>query len=64
MTGVQTCALPISRGDWVEQAWAILQPVLDAWGAGGEPSPYEAGTWGPPEADEFIGRAGGTWHRP
>src|SRR5207244_3194127 len=21
-----------ARGDWVEQAWALLQPVLDAWG--------------------------------
>jgi glucose-6-phosphate 1-dehydrogenase len=53
-----------ARGDWVEQAWAILQPVLDAWGERGEPSPYEAGTWGPPEADELIRRDGGAWHTP
>jgi glucose-6-phosphate 1-dehydrogenase len=53
-----------ARGDWVEQAWAILQPVLDAWTAKGEPLPYEASTWGPPDADEFIRREGGAWHTP
>ncbi|MBI3636049.1 MAG: glucose-6-phosphate dehydrogenase, partial [Candidatus Rokubacteria bacterium] len=26
-----------ARGDWVEQAWAVIQPVLDAWGE--EPAP-------------------------
>jgi glucose-6-phosphate 1-dehydrogenase len=53
-----------ARGDWVEQAWKILQPILDAWAAGGEPAPYEAGTWGPREADEFIQREGAKWHTP
>ncbi|HEV8473530.1 MAG TPA: glucose-6-phosphate dehydrogenase [Methylomirabilota bacterium] len=54
-----------ARGDWVEQAWALLQPVLDAWGSGlaGLPT-YEAGTWGPPEADAFITRDGGAWRQP
>jgi glucose-6-phosphate 1-dehydrogenase len=53
-----------ARGDWVEHAWSLLQPVLDVWAAGGEPQPYEAGTWGPPAADEFIRRDGGIWHQP
>ena len=53
-----------ARADWVEQAWKILQPILDAWSAGGDPAPYEAGSWGPPEADEFIRREGGAWHTP
>jgi len=53
-----------ARGDWVEQAWKILTPILDAWAAGGEPAPYEAGTWGPHEADEFIKREGASWHTP
>ena len=53
-----------ARGDWVEQAWAVLQPVLDAWGEGGEPLPYEAGTWGPADADEMIRRDGGAWYAP
>jgi glucose-6-phosphate 1-dehydrogenase len=53
-----------ARGDWVEHAWKILQPVVDTWASGGEPSPYEAGHWGPPEADELIRRIGGAWHTP
>jgi glucose-6-phosphate 1-dehydrogenase len=53
-----------ARGDWVEQAWSLLQPVLDVWSAGGEPAPYEAGTWGPPSADDLIRRESGAWHSP
>ncbi|HEV8617398.1 MAG TPA: glucose-6-phosphate dehydrogenase [Methylomirabilota bacterium] len=54
-----------ARGDWVEHAWALLQPVLDTWGRtpAGLPT-YEAGSWGPPEADAFISRDGGTWRQP
>jgi glucose-6-phosphate 1-dehydrogenase len=50
-----------ARGDWVETAWAILSPVLEAWSAHGLPAPYEAGTWGPAEADRFIARDGVAW---
>jgi glucose-6-phosphate 1-dehydrogenase len=50
-----------ARGDWVEAAWAILSPVLAAWGEHGTPAPYEAGTWGPAEADQFIARDGVAW---
>jgi glucose-6-phosphate 1-dehydrogenase len=53
-----------ARADWVEQAWKILQPILDAWSTRGEPASYEAGAWGPAEADEFIRRDGGVWHTP
>jgi glucose-6-phosphate 1-dehydrogenase len=53
-----------ARGDWVERAWKILTPILDAWSAAGEPAPYEAGTWGPRDADEFIARDGASWHTP
>ena len=53
-----------ARADWVEQAWSILQPILDAWAAGGDPASYEAGSWGPPEADAFIKRDGASWHTP
>jgi glucose-6-phosphate 1-dehydrogenase len=53
-----------ARGDWVELAWKVLTPILDAWSAGGEPFPYEAGGWGPAQADEFIARDGGSWHAP
>jgi glucose-6-phosphate 1-dehydrogenase len=49
-----------ARQDAVEQAWRVIQPVLD------DPPPvviYEAGTWGPPEADGLIAGEGG-WHNP
>jgi glucose-6-phosphate 1-dehydrogenase len=52
-----------SRGDWIEQAWRLTQPVLDHWAKTPGPLPeYEAGSWGPVEADAFIARNGGTWH--
>jgi glucose-6-phosphate 1-dehydrogenase len=50
-----------ARADWVEAAWAILSPVLDAFSARGAPAPHEAGTWGPAEADQFIARSGAAW---
>ncbi len=54
-----------TRRDEVEAAWAIAQPILDAWddpGAG--PRPYEAGTWGPAKAEAMIERDGRSWRRP
>jgi glucose-6-phosphate 1-dehydrogenase len=54
-----------SRGDWIEQAWRFTQPVLDHWARTPGPLPqYEAGSWGPAEADAFIARDGGRWRRP
>jgi len=40
--------------------------VLDAWAqdAASQLSLYEAGSWGPTEADAFIARDGGTWRKP
>ncbi|NMM87210.1 glucose-6-phosphate dehydrogenase [Rhodococcus sp. SRB_17] len=48
----------------VELSWEILDPVLEHWAAGGKPEPYEAGTWGPPSADEMMNRTGREWRRP
>jgi glucose-6-phosphate 1-dehydrogenase len=54
-----------SRGDWIEQAWRLTQPILDHWATAPGPLPqYEAGSWGPTEADAFIARDGGHWRRP
>jgi glucose-6-phosphate 1-dehydrogenase len=54
-----------ARGDWIEQAWKLTQPILDHWAKSRGPLPqYEAGSWGPPEADAFIARNGGKWRRP
>jgi glucose-6-phosphate 1-dehydrogenase len=54
-----------SRGDWIEQAWRLTQPILDHWATAPGPLPqYEAGSWGPAESDAFIARDGGKWRRP
>ncbi|AIK85236.1 glucose-6-phosphate dehydrogenase [Corynebacterium glutamicum] len=48
----------------VELSWKILDPILEAWDADGEPEDYPAGTWGPKSADEMLSRNGHTWRRP
>ena len=55
-----------ARGDWVEQAWDILKPVMDAWSSAPPPQfpSYEAGTWGPPEAARIITEPGAIWRTP
>ena len=54
-----------ARGDWVEHAWAVLEPVLRAWsdGGGAKFPNYDTGSWGPSEADLFIERDGRKWRR-
>jgi glucose-6-phosphate 1-dehydrogenase len=52
-----------NRADEVKAAWEFTDPIIQAW----HDSParnlpvYEAGTWGPPGADEFIERDGRSW---
>jgi glucose-6-phosphate 1-dehydrogenase len=54
-----------ARGDWVEEAWKLLEPVLTAWKSAPPAASYEAGTWGPQEADTFItGWDGWAWRNP
>ena len=43
------------RSDEAMAAWRIVQPVLDGWVADGTPTPYTAGTDGPPAPDGFFG---------
>ena len=53
-----------SRGDLVEAAWKIAQPILDYWQK--TPAPefpnYSRGTWGPKEASEMLNREGRRWY--
>ena len=54
------------RHDWIELAWSLLTPVLEAWESRpphGFPN-YQAGTWGPEEADALMERDGRQWRRP
>jgi glucose-6-phosphate 1-dehydrogenase len=49
-----------AREDSVEEAWRVVQPVLEH----PEPVlPYEPGSWGPPEADRVI-EGDDCWHAP
>jgi glucose-6-phosphate 1-dehydrogenase len=53
------------RSDEVDQAWQIVQPILEAWQS--RPFPlagYAAGTWGPRAADSLIERDGRRWRNP
>ena len=54
-----------TRADEVEEAWSIVDPIVEAWAE--EPPPpfpnYDAGTWGPEEADDLLARDGRRWRR-
>ena len=53
-----------NRADMVEDAWRVVQPILDAWGAGGTPAMYASGAAGPKEADDLLAHDGGRHWRP
>jgi len=52
-----------ARHDFVEASWALVTPIHQAWAAprAKPPARYEAGEWGPREADELIGADGRRW---
>jgi glucose-6-phosphate 1-dehydrogenase len=53
-------ATRFTRQDSVEEAWRVMQPLLDA------PPPvfaYAPGSWGPAEGDKLLAGHGG-WHHP
>jgi glucose-6-phosphate 1-dehydrogenase len=53
------------RTDEVEQAWRIVDPMLEAFGNDAcVLAKYEAGTWGPAEADALIEADGRKWRKP
>ncbi|MCC7406826.1 MAG: glucose-6-phosphate dehydrogenase [Phycisphaeraceae bacterium] len=66
-----TLLLDAMRGDQtlfkqrqeIEQAWRIVQPVLNTWAGDTEASlpTYAAGTWGPTDADYFMAKQGRQW---
>src|SRR5579859_1544411 len=54
------------RGDSVEAAWSIVDPILDVWSAArtGTVPTYPAGTWGPKASDQLLERDGRQWYNP
>jgi glucose-6-phosphate 1-dehydrogenase len=52
-----------SRGDLVEAAWRVAQPILDHWAKTPASFPnYARGSWGPKEAADLIARDGRRWN--
>jgi glucose-6-phosphate 1-dehydrogenase len=54
------------RGDSVEAAWSLIDPILDVWTAAKSAAvpQYTAGSWGPREADLMLERDGNEWCTP
>lgn len=54
------------RGDSVEGAWSLIDPILDVWTAAKSAAvpQYTAGSWGPREADLMLERDGNGWCAP
>jgi glucose-6-phosphate 1-dehydrogenase len=64
LDALQGDASLFTRADEVEEAWSIVDPVINAWADSDAPAfpNYDAGTWGPPEADQLL-HAGHRWRR-
>jgi glucose-6-phosphate 1-dehydrogenase len=54
------------RGDSVEAAWSLVDPILDVWSAAKTVTvpEYPSGTWGPKESDQLLERDGRQWYNP
>lgn len=54
-----------TRADNIEQAWRIIDPIIDGWEAHDGPpiARYKPGSWGPTEADEILAGSGHKWER-
>jgi glucose-6-phosphate 1-dehydrogenase len=65
LDALQGDASLFTRADEVEHAWGIVDPIIAAWAEADAPAfpNYEAGTWGPPEADELMTHEGRRWRR-
>jgi glucose-6-phosphate 1-dehydrogenase len=52
------------RGDSVEAAWSLVEPVIDVWSAAKTATvpQYASGSWGPKESDNLLEREGRKWH--
>jgi glucose-6-phosphate 1-dehydrogenase len=52
-----------ARHDFVEASWALITPIHEAWAAQTAPAiaSYEAGEWGPDEADAMLAADGRRW---
>jgi glucose-6-phosphate 1-dehydrogenase len=50
------------RADEVGRSWRIVDPIIEYWAASSDPIPlYQAGTWGPREANDLVAADGRRW---
>ena len=51
------------RSDHIEEAWRIVDPLLQRWEEHDTQPPqiYEPGSWGPEAADALLSQDGRTW---
>src|SRR5208283_2323511 len=54
------------RGDSVEAAWSLIDPILDVWTAAKTAALpiYPSGSWGPKESEQLLERDGRQWYNP
>jgi len=54
------------RGDSVEAAWSLVEPILDVWSAAKTATvpEYPSGSWGPKESDQLLERDARQWYNP
>jgi glucose-6-phosphate 1-dehydrogenase len=54
------------RGDSVEAAWTLIDPILDVWSAAKTATvpEYSSGSWGPKESDQLLERDARQWYNP
>ncbi|MGI8507843.1 MAG: glucose-6-phosphate dehydrogenase [Gemmatimonadaceae bacterium] len=60
MIGDQTL---FTRSDEVDMQWTVIDPLLSFWASRADRQipTYDAGTWGPKEADALLARDGNVW---
>jgi glucose-6-phosphate 1-dehydrogenase len=65
LDALQGDASLFTRADEVEEAWGIVDPIVDAWASAPPPKwpNYDAGTWGPEAASGLVEREGHHWRR-
>lgn len=63
LDALQGDAALFARADGIEKAWGFVDGILEGWESSGGPPLrlYRRGSWGPPEAEEFIRRDGHHW---
>jgi glucose-6-phosphate 1-dehydrogenase len=51
------------RNDHIEEAWRIVDPLLEGWEDPSAPPlhPYRPGTWGPDASDALLAQDGNRW---